>query len=210
MDEETEFNSYESIETPEGWDNETILNLANEYQISEENLNKLVEAIPASEGFEPSKHEDFFEGDESEVSKEFVDLINKFKISPEASKEILKYQTKLNDGFVEDTNTEINEQLESWAEASASDKILNSGAGYEANVNSMNVVISQFGGEQTTEESNEFLDFLEDTGVAHHPEMQKFLFRISKQLAKEGRPSLGTTRVAKQAPLHDRLFAKNA
>ena len=206
----TEFTPHENISVPEGWNGEAITKLANTHQLPVEAVSNFIKAAPQPQEFTPHTHEALFKGVDikPEATKDFLDFVNTQQFSADGAQAVLEFQNNLVKGYEEHTKSEIEAELKEWSNKSAQDELLNSGSGYEANINGISTVLEQFGGEATSEDSNEFLDMLQETGVIEHPAMLRFLFRISQKVAQEGRPVIGlrNTSSAKEVPLHDRLF----
>ncbi len=130
---------------------------------------------------------------------EATELLKKHNASQEALDDLVPVISKVAEKMKEQSEKMWREQVSKWAEESANDKDFG-GDKYDENIKTViRPVIDKWG-------SPELVDILDQTGMAEHPAIMRFLFRIGQDVSKDGKLIFSD----KDSPGHERSMAERA
>lgn len=144
------------------------------------------EAPPAPAGLSLKFPEGY---DGKAFTERFTPLATELKLEGANAQKVVDFYLGAERSLAERTTKLLDEQREQWASASKSDKEFG-GDAYEGNRKVADSALVKFA-------SPEFVEFLKQTGLANHPEMVRFAYRVGKASAED---SLAGTAAPSNAP----------
>lgn len=115
---------------------------------------------------------------------ETLELLKKHSVTQEALDDLIPTFTKVAEKVQEQSVAAWKAQVKTWAEVSASDTEFG-GEKYDENIKTViGPVLDRWG-------SKGLMEILDQTGMAEHPEVMRFFYKIGKDVAKDGKMIFG-------------------
>lgn len=152
----------------------------------------LIAAEPPAPEFTPYTAETL-----TDVPPAVIELFNKHKLPGEATKDLIAYQTNLQQEAAKATATAWADQNQTWQTESKSNPDWG-GDKLPVTLAAVKTLITEYG-------DPSFFGMLDATGAGNHPAMINLLYKISQALPKEGAPLVGQPAIT-QATLAERIF----
>lgn len=122
--------------------------------------------------------------DDYVTKAETLELLNKHSVSQEALDDLIPTFTKVAEKVQQKSLEAWRDQVKTWAEESAKDKEFG-GEKYDENLKTVvRPVLDRWG-------SDELVDILDQTGIAEHPAVIRFLYKVGLDVAKDGEMVFG-------------------
>lgn len=122
--------------------------------------------------------------DDYVTKAETLELLNKHAVSQEALDDLIPTFTKVAEKVQQKSLEAWRDQVKTWADTSAKDKEFG-GEKYDENLKTVvRPVLDRWG-------SDELVDILDQTGIAEHPAVIRFLYKAGLDVAKDGEMVFG-------------------